>query len=117
MPFEIKQGDTRPRYEAQLLDNVGEPEEAPIDLTTATNVKFFMRLKTDKTIKVDAGDVDITDDATGMVSYEWQTGDTDTVGVYEAEFVITWSDGGIETVPNKGFKEIEINEDVQPGTA
>lgn len=90
----IKRGDTRPVLGAQLTDNA-----SPLNLTTATAVKMLMRLPAGPSPKVEAA-CTITNASTGTITYTWQTGDTDTVGLYNVEFEITWNDGGIQTVPN-----------------
>jgi hypothetical protein len=44
----------------------------------------------------------------GVVYYQWQTGDTDTIGSYEAEFEVTFTGGEIESFPNNRYIQIEI---------
>lgn len=111
-PFIIKENDTRPRFVVGLLQDVGGPGEAPIDLTDATSVKFLMRLASESgDPKVDSPAV-ITDAITGEVTYTWEVGDTDVVGEYEAEVEITWTDGGVETVPNTGYFEVSVEDDL-----
>lgn len=111
MAFVIKQDDTRPIYELPLVENFGTSND-PINLSTATSVQFFMRLQGDTgPPKVDGAAV-VEDDVNGVVSYTWVAGDTDTVGTYEAEFQITWGDGGLQTVPNDSYFEIEVKGDL-----
>jgi hypothetical protein len=38
--------------------------------------------------------------------------DTDTIGSYEAEFQITFTDGKIETFPNSDFIRITVTDDI-----
>jgi hypothetical protein len=105
--FTIKQGDTRPKLVAVLSES-----GTPIDLTTATSVKLLMRV----TGSVGAAKVDaaatITSAAAGEVTYTWLAADTDTAGTYDAEWEITWSDGGIETVPNDGYFTVVVGDDI-----
>ena len=113
-PFKLKQNDTRPTYIVQLMENVGLPGEGPVNLTSASSVQFIMRLKSDSEDdppQINEGAV-IEDAATGVVSYEWQPADTAAVGEYNVEFEVTWSDGGVETIPNEGFNEISIAYDL-----
>jgi hypothetical protein len=111
MAFYIKNGDTSPAYVVDLQDDV-DSTPAAIDLTDATSVTFKMRLaSTTGAPAVDAA-MDITTAASGRVTYEWQTGDTDTPGTYEAEFEILWTDGTIETVPNQGYMSIVVTDDL-----
>lgn len=100
MTFTIKQNDTRPKYVVALKDDFGQPGEAPINLTTATSVKLKLREHDTVGAPKINRTCSITDAANGVVTFTWIAGDLDTVGTYDSEFEITWSDGGIETVPN-----------------
>lgn len=91
--FYCKQGDTA-RALAVILENSAGVAQ---DLTGAT-VVFAMRLKGGAT-KIAAGACTITSAATGACEYRWSTGDVDTAGVYEAEFVATLSGGKQVTFP------------------
>jgi hypothetical protein len=48
----------------------------------------------------------------GVVQYDWQTGDTDTPGRYYAEFVVTYFGGRIETFPADGYLYIVIGDGI-----
>ena len=97
--FYIKQGDTKPSLSAQLLS-----DGSAVDLTGAT-VKFHMGTIIDATAT-------IVDAATGNVRYDWVTADTETAGLFRAEFEVTFSDGTVETFPNDGYLLINIIEEV-----
>ena len=113
MAYQIKQGDTRPVYQAQLLDGFGTPAEAPLDLTNATQVKIKLRTTGDEGApKVNGTMVITTPKTAGIVTYQWAAGDLDTPGKYDVEFEITWTGGGIETVPNDGYLELEVVDDL-----
>lgn len=101
MAFSIKQNDTSPALQATLKDAA----LAPIDLTGAT-VKFHMK-SLDGNIKVDTA-MTITNNEGGVVQYNWQAGDTDTVGTYYVEFEVTYADASVETFPNNGNKVITV---------
>jgi len=58
--------------------------------------------------------VNICTAADGEVQYEWDTGDTDTVCVFKAEFFVE-GDNTTTTFPNDGYFYINIQDDV--GTA
>ncbi len=95
MSFTIKQNDTSPSIQATLKDASG----SAIDLSGAS-VSFHMKpLSGD--IKVDSS-MTITDATGGVVRYDWQSTDTDTVGTYLVEFEVTYSDNSVETFPNNG---------------
>lgn len=51
--------------------------------------------------------------SSGQVEYDWLTGDTQVSDTYNVEFEITWSGGGIETVPNAGYAQIVIQDDLE----
>ena len=101
MAFNIKQNDTSPSLQATLKDSA----LAPIDLTEAT-VNLHMK-SVDGTIKVDTS-MTIVEELNGIIKYDWQTGDTDTVGTYNVEFQVTYSDASVETFPNNGNKVISV---------
>jgi len=61
----------------------------------------------DGALKIDTA-MTIVDATGGIVQYDWQTGDTDTVGTYNVEFEVTYSDSSIETFPNNGNKVVSV---------
>jgi len=105
--FKIKQGDTRPSLEAQLLDENREPR----DLQTADEVRFHMKDVDTQEVVVEAAGL-VLNASEGRVAYEWSDGDTDTLGRHEAEFEVHYSDGGKETFPNGDNIEVYITEDL-----
>tara|TARA_R100000654_G_scaffold1381_2_gene5046 strand:+ start:20054 stop:20377 length:324 start_codon:yes stop_codon:yes gene_type:complete len=102
MAFNIKQNDTSPQIAATLKDGSGNARDI-----TGASVRFHMR-------RIGAASASVTSDATilvasaGTVKYAWQTGDTSTAGSFQAEFQVTFADGGIETFPNDGSIAIDI---------
>lgn len=102
MAFYIKQNDTSPALQATLKDS----NDTAIDLSNAS-VKFHMRKVGAVTPKIDAN-ATISNADGGVVYYQWQTGDTDTIGSYEAEFEVTFTGGEIESFPNNRYIQIEI---------
>lgn len=101
MAFSIKQNDTSPSLQATLKDAT----LTPVNLAGAT-VMFHMK-SVDGTVKVDQ-QMTITNASGGVVQYDWQAGDTDTVGTYYVEFEVTYSDSSIETFPNNGNKVVSV---------
>lgn len=61
----------------------------PVDLSTATSPKFYMRDARNALaeVKVDAT-ATVSDGAAGELTYTWNLGDTDTAGIYAAEFEV-----------------------------
>lgn len=101
MAFNIKQNDTSPSLQATLKDSALNP----VNLLGAS-VQFHMK-SLDGTLKVDAS-MDVVDVDSGIIRYDWQSGDTDTVGAYYIEFEVTYADGSVETFPNNGNKVISV---------
>jgi hypothetical protein len=101
MAFSIKQNDTSPSLQATLKDS----SQNPIGLLGAT-VMFHMK-SLGGVLKVNQ-QMTITDEDNGVVQYNWQAGDTDTVGTYYVEFEVTYADSSVETFPNNGNKVVTV---------
>jgi hypothetical protein len=101
--FTLKAGDLEPAIGAQLLD----ANKLPIDLTGKT-VAFRMRLKSGVAgvYKVSSS-ATITTAASGLVAYSWTGTDTDTAGLYVAEFIVTAA-GRPMTVPNATYLTVQV---------
>lgn len=104
--FTIKANDRLPSIQATLSSG-----GAPLNLTTATGVKFIMKTKTGNTIKVN-GVATIVTAASGVVRYDWLAVDTATPGEYVAEWEITWTGGKKQTVPTLTYHEVTILADL-----
>lgn len=99
----ITQGDTGPNLVSTLRDSNGDV----VNLTGAT-VRFLMTARGGSTLKVN-GSASIVGDATGgVVSYAWQSADTDTAGDFNAEFEVTFSGGAKQTFPNSRYLRIQV---------
>jgi hypothetical protein len=103
--FYMRQNDTQPRLLATLQDG----DANPINLTGAS-VQFHMRTLAGSLVTNRAAV--IVTAASGDVRYDWIAADTATVGSYQAEFQVTYSDGTIETFPNSGYIRVEISDDI-----
>jgi hypothetical protein len=103
--FVIKQGDLGPDLDATLKDGTG----AAVVLTGAT-VKFTMRKRGATTLKINEAAATIIDAAGGKIRYPWVAADTDTPGIYDGEFEVTFSGGEIQTWPNERHLEIQVVE-------
>lgn len=101
----VKQNDTRPAAYAVLRRG-----DTVVDLTAASTVTFKMRAE-DGTLKVDAAAV-ILAPLTGEVEYRWATGDTDTPGLFPAEWQVSWLDNTVETFPTIDFDYVTIHGDL-----
>ena len=105
MAFHIKQNDTSPSILAELKD----ANNTPVNITSAT-AKIFVKA-IDGTLKINSS-VQVINAALGKVRYDWQTGDTDTVGTYSVEFQVTYTDGSIETFPNTGSLALVVTREL-----
>lgn len=93
----LTQHDLQPYYHVTLTDS----SNVAIDLSGAT-IRTNMRLTDSTVLTINRSTVGITiSNATaGQFQYEWQVGETDTVGTYDIEFEITPTIGGKFTIPN-----------------
>ena len=107
--FHIKEGDI-----SQSIAYVLSPDT--IDLTGAS-VRFNMADRRCN-VKINRASATITDNGTGAaggtptVQYDWQTADTDTSGVYIAEWEVTCAERTVESFPHDGYISVEIDEDI-----
>lgn len=102
--FVIKRGDTSPSLRYLL------PSDASL---AGAQVRFQMR-KTDGDTVIDESTQIETVFEPAVVEHIWSVGQTNVPGRYQAEFEITYSDGAVETFPNRGFITVIIPEDVAP---
>lgn len=83
--FLLVQGDLEPSILLTLRDTTG----AVVDLSVAANVK--LRFADAHRTELWVRDVEIQDAAGGVVFYDWRAGDTDVVGYYLGQVVVTWT--------------------------
>ena len=111
--YVIKRGDFGP---AQPLVGTLSDQNGPINLTDALSVQLFMR---SETLLIKTGPAEITDAANGKIKYVFEGVegadpiDTAEAGTYRLEAKITWDDGSVQKVPNEGYLELEITEDLE----
>jgi hypothetical protein len=98
--FVIKKGDRLPALRIEFSDSRG-----PIDLT-GCSILFNYRKKKNGTLI--SRNVAIEDASAGVAQYLWQTDDTSEVGVYSAEFIVTFPDSRQLTFPSDSFLIFEI---------
>jgi hypothetical protein len=99
--FFIKQGDTSPSVTFSLSPGT-------VNLAGAS-VVFNMRLKKGA-LKISRGTAEIVTPSPPVVRYNWSANDTNTPGLYEAEFEVTYANGKIESFPNNENILIKITE-------
>jgi hypothetical protein len=116
----MTRGDLKPSIEATLkyLDGT------TVDLTDASGVVFNMK-KENGPVIISGKAGSIIDDRSAevkpsIVRYDWEKGDTDVAGVFQGEFVVTFSEAPAQeggelvskelTFPAKGDFEIRFRE-------
>lgn len=104
--FYIKRGDMLPALRVTLQDADGEV----IDLTDAS-VEFNYQLRNPEGAVVSRTAV-VYDAENGIIEYYWVADDTSTVGIYNAEFVVTFDDDSEMTFPARGPFVFEILDDI-----
>jgi|APHM01.1.fsa_nt_gi hypothetical protein len=109
--FTIKKGDTSPSLEATLIN----PDGSPAALSLAEDVEFHLGSIEDGKIVTDdtSGNVSILNEEKGKVQYNWTDNDTEKTGVFEAEFVVNFSNGKEQTYPNNGFIKVYVRQDIE----
>jgi hypothetical protein len=91
--FIVRKGDTSGSISADLEDAAGDLDSAA--------VTFSMWATDGTAIASGAATLDSSDpEYPNTYVYSWQAGDTDTAGVFLAEFSATYEDGSVQTFPN-----------------
>lgn len=109
MTFTITQGDTSPSLASQLSAD-GEP----IDLSGVNGVRFIMQDRYEQVVIDEGiqGSLNFIDAENGEVEFVFTAKQTETVGSYEAEFEVTYSNGAVETFPGNRKINVEIVEQI-----
>lgn len=94
-----KRLDRFPSLTATIKDANGDA----VDLTNATDVKFWLKNAQTGEVKINGAAADFLNPRTsGKVKYNWGATDLDTPGEWEAEFKLTWPTALPQTTPNDG---------------
>jgi len=105
LKFYLKRGDTAKSI--RFAPPVQVPPAPPI-----AAARFQMRDRATGLSRIDAAAAVVGTWPAEELQYDWISGDTDLAGIHEAEFVLTYQDGRIETLPDLEFIEVIISEDV-----
>jgi len=97
----MKQGDLAP---ALVIDTNA-------DVTAASSKVAKIRRRHGGTV-VTKTLTTVGDPTLGVLTYQWVTGDTDVVGTYEIEAVVTFASGLIQRFPQGSDLELVIGEKV-----
>jgi hypothetical protein len=92
--YTIKKNDAGRIISGQFKD----ANNAVVSCVGQTSRKMFMR-RPDGTLKIDAANFNITNEATGSFSYTWQAADLDETGEFQVEFEVTLPGPVIATFP------------------
>lgn len=106
----MKQHDTRPVLTRYLIQTVNGAT-SPFDLTGVGSIGLLMRHTSALAVVVN-GVASVVTVSSAYIAYKWATNDTATTGIYNAEYQVSYTDGGVETVPNDGYFSIEIVDDL-----
>jgi hypothetical protein len=106
----IKRYDTKTPIRAVLKDNAGTP------IPLAGCLVNFILYNKSRGEKVADRAATILDENGGIVLFSFTREELTNVGHMLGEFKVTYSDGSIETFPNKGYIEINIEKDLSDGT-
>ena len=95
--IEVREADLQP-----VAETVIRRGSSIVDLTAegATGVTFTMRHRYESVTKIDAAAATIFDGPNGILRYAWVAADTDTPGVYYADWTVTFP-GGSESFPTR----------------
>lgn len=108
----LKQGDTGPPVRAHILNSNDRSEP---DLTGATVTFKLLQIDPDSGELIEIFDkaavVETPADTSGIVRYDWGTGDTLIAGRFMALFHIVFQGGEIEHYPNEGYIWVTIEQD------
>lgn len=106
MSFCIKRHDRNPPLSSVLE----APADTAVNLSGAT-VKFIMTLLGASSAKVNAA-ATIVSATGGSVTYAWGASDTDTSGLYIAEWEVTFGDGTKRTFPENDYLYVNVVADL-----
>jgi hypothetical protein len=105
----MKQNDLEPDMVFTLKDrNTGRG----VDLTLVDTVTLTMTNAATGAVKISAALVTVTDETAGQCNYQWQPGDTDTVGRFHCEAKATWPGARPQTFPTIGTFDVVISADL-----
>ena len=106
--FAIKRGTTARALRLQLPGGVS---------LAGAIARFQMRLPGGPTVLdapaqlIEEGDPE--EGIAPVLGYQWQPGDTDVTGRYDAEFDVTYPTGRIESFPDPGFIRVMVGDSVE----
>lgn len=110
-PFIIKRNDTFPSLSINIKTRGEFNQIIPYNLSAVTACTFSMSDSSGRLI-VSSASATILVASAGTIQYTWTTDDTDTSGKFNGEFELLFSGGNIMSIPNLGYINIEIIDDI-----
>lgn len=106
--MKIKQNDLKPYARTTLWAD--EANEIPADVSSGQVDEIVFNMKPAAgALKVDRGIAQVVTDGTdGQVEYRWVVGDTDTPGIFSAEFEVVWADTKPQSFPPDSNLSVEV---------
>ncbi len=110
-PFIIKRNDTLPTLTIDIKTRGEFNQIIAYNLSAVTSCTFSM---TDDygSLKISSYSGNILSNSAGTIQYIWRDGDTDTSGKYKGEFELNFVDGKKMSIPNLGYINIEVIDDI-----
>ena len=109
--FKIKRNDTLPPLQISIGTKGNLDQKIGFSLIDVSSITFSM-IDDCSNLKVYAQTADTVCASGGTIQYNWQNGDTDTEGMYQGEFEITYTSGKKLSIPTQGGIKIEIIKDI-----
>ncbi len=110
-PFIIKRNDTLPTLTIDIKTRGEFNQIIAFNLSAVSYCTFSM---TDDygSLKISSFSGNILSVSAGTIQYVWLNGDTDVSGKYRGEFELFFLDGKKMSIPNLGYIDIEIIDDI-----
>lgn len=102
--YTIKKNESLSKIRARLLGRYG----LPIDLSTASEVRFYSRLDDSSENDIDGALCEVVSAQDGDITLPSETHSQ--VGGYEGWFKIIWSTGDPDYVPSRGYLIGEVED-------
>ena len=110
-PFIIKRNDTFPTLSLNIKTRGEFNQVIPYNLSAVTACTFSMS-DSSGNLKVSSAQATVLVASAGTIQYAWTTEDTDTSDKYNGEFELLFTGGNIMSIPNLGYINIEIIDDI-----
>jgi hypothetical protein len=110
-PFIIKRNDTFPTLSLNIKTRGDLNQVIPYNLSAVTACTFSMS-DSYGNLKVSSAQATVLVASAGTIQYAWTTEDTDTSDKYNGEFELLFTGGNVMSIPNLGYINIEIIDDI-----